>query len=65
MKWILVFSVLIADWMIIEKMREGFWLWIFVDGFFSINNFIKKDFAQSVVFAFYAFMGIYGLFCWH
>ncbi len=63
-KWIMVFFILIGDFLIIEKIREGFYLWVVVDGFFAVYNFYDKDYVQGTVFGLYAIMGLYGLYSW-
>lgn len=64
MKWIFVFLVLIGDLLIIKKNRIGFYIWIFVDGYFSIINIQINNFIEASIFGLYAIMGIYGLYIW-
>lgn len=64
MKWILIFMILLGDWLIIEKDRDGFYCWIFADGCLAFNNFFFRDYLHGIIFALYAFMGIYGLYSW-
>ncbi len=64
MTWIMVLMVLIGDILIIEKMYHGFYIWVFVDGYFAISNFVNKDYVQGTVFLLYAIMGLYGLYQW-
>lgn len=64
MSWLLVLMVLIGDFLIVKKNRIGFYIWIFVDGFFSFSNFLNADYIQSSIFGLYVIMGIYGLYAW-
>lgn len=64
MKWFLVLMVLVGDYLVVRKNRNGFLIWILVDGFFSFQNFFESDYVQSSIFALYALMGFYGYFAW-
>ena len=64
MRWIFVFLVLIGDFLIVKKNRIGFYLWIVVDGYFSISNVLDGDYVEASIFGIYAIMGIYGLYLW-
>lgn len=64
MKWIFVFLVLIGDYLVVKKIRFGFYLWVLVDGYFSICHFLQNDYVEASVFGLYAIMGLYGLYLW-
>ncbi len=64
MSWIFVALVVVADWLVINKNRNGFYIWLIVDGFFAVTNFFSSNYAESTTFFLYAIMGIYGLIHW-
>jgi hypothetical protein len=64
MKWFLVLMVLIGDYLVVQKKRSGFLIWILVDGYFTFNNLFECDYAQAAVFGLYVIMGFYGLSAW-
>jgi len=64
MKWLFVISVLLGDYLIIQKNRIGFLIWILGDGFFSISSLQEGRYEESAVFAFYSILGYVGFKRW-
>lgn len=64
MKWLLVFLILIGDFLNIKKKWQGFIFWILVDGILSYENFRSENYVESVVFGLYVVFAIYGVAVW-
>ena len=64
MKWLLVLSVLIGDYLNVQKRWQGFLFWIVTDGALGYMSFQEGKYEESTVFLLYLVFAILGIYKW-
>lgn len=62
--WIITGASFLATWMNVNQDRRCFWIWIVTNGFWSVFDFSKGMYSQSLLFAVYLMLAIVGLIKW-
>lgn len=62
--WIVSGLALVGTILNAEKLRAGFWLWLFTNLFWTIYDFKIGAYAQGTLFFAYFLLAIRGLIVW-
>jgi nicotinamide riboside transporter PnuC len=62
--WIATILAITGALLNARKMISGYWVWILSNAIWLVLSLIRKDYAQSVLWAVYIAISSYGIYCW-